>query len=59
MTRYNLDNRLVPKINSDEAQSRDSMDKLDAIRKEHNAELWINRDIRQQATIQHAPSRFD
>ena len=58
-SRYNLDNRLVPKINSDEAQSRESMDKLDALCKEHNAQLWLNHDMRQQATIPHAPTWFD
>jgi len=57
--RYNMDNRLVPKINSDEAESKRSMDKLDAICKQHNAQLWLNHDIRQQATIQHAPAWFD
>jgi len=57
--RYNFDNRVVPTINSDEAQSRDSMDKLDMICRAHKAQLWLNDDIRQQATIQHAPTWFD
>ena len=56
--RYNMDNRIVPKINSDELHSRDSMDRVDAICKEYDAQLWINHDIRQQATIQHAPAWF-
>jgi hypothetical protein len=25
----------------------------------HDAQLWLNHDIRQQATIQHAPTWFD
>lgn len=57
--RYNLDNRLVPKLNSDEEQSKKSMDRLEAICKQHSAQLWLNHDIRQQATIQHAPTWFD
>jgi glyoxylase-like metal-dependent hydrolase (beta-lactamase superfamily II) len=57
--RLNLDQRLVPKINSDVDQSVKSMDKLDRISKYHNAQIWLNHDIRQQATIQHAPTWFD
>jgi N-acyl homoserine lactone hydrolase len=57
--RYNFDNRVVPTINSDEAQSRNSMDKIDMICRAHNAQLWLNHDLRQQATIQHAPTWFD
>ena len=57
--RDNFDKRLVPKINSDVDQSMKSMEKLDSICKEHNAQLWLNHDMRQQATIQHAPTWFD
>ncbi len=57
--RYNLEHRLVPKLNSDEAQSKQSMDKLEAICKEYNAQLWLNHDIKQNATIPHAPTWFD
>jgi hypothetical protein len=35
------------------------MGKVDAICKEHNAQLWLNHDIRQQSTIPHAPVWFD
>jgi len=57
--RYNFDNRLVPTINSDHAQSRESMEKIDEICRTYDAQLWLNHDIMQQATIKHAPSWFD
>jgi N-acyl homoserine lactone hydrolase len=57
--RLNLDQRLVPKINSDVDQSVNSMDKLDRISKYYDAQIWLNHDIRQQATIPHAPTWFD
>ncbi len=57
--RYNLEHRLVPKLNSDEAQSKQSMDKLEAIFKEYNAQFWLNHDIKQNATLPHAPIWFD
>ncbi len=57
--RYNLEHRLVPKLNSDEAQSKQSMDKLEATCKEYNAQLWLNHDIKQNATLPHAPIWFD
>jgi len=57
--RYNLDNRLVPKLNSNVQQSLQSMDRLEVICEENDALLWLNHDIRQQATIQHAPAWFD
>ena len=57
--RDNLEKRLVPKINADAEQTVKSMDKLEGICKEHNAQIWLNHDMRQQATIQHAPTWFD
>lgn len=57
--RSNFDQRLVPTINSDQLQSKESMEKLDTICKQQNAQLWLNHDIRQQATIQHAPAWFE
>ena len=57
--RYNLDHRCVPRMNSDEAQSRRSMDRLEAIVRQKGAQLWLNHDITQAGTIPHAPAYFD
>jgi N-acyl homoserine lactone hydrolase len=51
----NFDNRRVPGFNFDIAQSRQSMDKVDALVKAEHAQLWINHDAAQSATIVHAP----
>ena len=55
----NLDHRLVPKLNSDEQQSRESMDRLEAIVHAEGATLWLNHDIAQNAAIPHAPHYFE
>jgi glyoxylase-like metal-dependent hydrolase (beta-lactamase superfamily II) len=47
--------RRVPGFNFDAAQSRQSMDKIDAIVAAERAQLWINHDAKQSATIPHAP----
>jgi len=57
--RFNLENRLVPKLNSNFEQSIYSMDRLEKICEEYDAHLWLNHDIRQQATIPHAPVWYD
>jgi N-acyl homoserine lactone hydrolase len=47
--------RRVPGFNFDQAQSRESMDKIARIVEAEHAQLWINHDAKQSATIAHAP----
>jgi glyoxylase-like metal-dependent hydrolase (beta-lactamase superfamily II) len=47
--------RRVPGFNYNIEQSRQSMDKIDNIVKLERAQLWINHDAKQNATIVHAP----
>jgi len=51
----NFVNRRVPSFNFNIEQTRQSMDKIDAILKAEHAQLWINHDAKQSATIPHAP----
>ena len=51
----NFSERRVPGFNFDKAQSLQSMAKIDAIVKAEHAQLWINHDAKQSATIAHAP----
>jgi glyoxylase-like metal-dependent hydrolase (beta-lactamase superfamily II) len=51
----NFDKRRVPGFNYDKDQSLQSMDKLDRIVKAERAQLWINHDAKQNATIAHSP----
>ena len=51
----NFVNRRVPEFNFSIEQSRQSMDKIDTVLKAEHAQLWINHDARQSATIAHAP----
>ena len=51
----NFVNRRVPGFNFNIDQSRHSMDKVDAVVKAEHAQLWINHDSKQSATIAHAP----
>ena len=53
--RYNLEHRCVPTMNSDARLTRESMDKIAAIVRAENAQLWLNHDVAQSATIPHAP----
>jgi N-acyl homoserine lactone hydrolase len=55
----NFVNRRVPGFNFNIEQSRQSMDKIDAIVKAEHAQLWINHDFAQSATIAHAPQFFE
>jgi glyoxylase-like metal-dependent hydrolase (beta-lactamase superfamily II) len=52
----NFVNRRVPAFNFNLEQSRQSMDKIDAVLKAEQAQLWINHDAKQNATIVHAPA---
>jgi glyoxylase-like metal-dependent hydrolase (beta-lactamase superfamily II) len=56
---FNLEHRCVPAFNSDPEESRRSMEKVDAIARAEGAQLWLNHDIVQTATIPHAPAYFD
>ena len=51
----NFVNRRVPGFNFNLEQSRLSMDKVDGILKAERAQLWINHDAKQNATLAHAP----
>jgi len=51
----NFVKRRVPSFNFNADQSRQSMDKIDAIVKAEGAQLWINHDAKQNAAIAHAP----
>jgi N-acyl homoserine lactone hydrolase len=54
--RFNLEHCLVPKINSNIADSLTSMERLNEVARAERAQLWFNHDISQNATIPHAPS---
>ncbi|WP_322743993.1 N-acyl homoserine lactonase family protein [Nostoc edaphicum] len=51
----NFVNRRVPRFNADAKQTRQSMNKVDAIVKNQSAQLWINHDLAQSASIPRAP----
>lgn len=55
----NFVNRRVPGFNFNADQSRESMDRIDAIVKAERAQLWINHDSKQNATIRHAPKYYE
>jgi N-acyl homoserine lactone hydrolase len=57
--RYNLEHLCVPTMNSNPEESRQSMERVDFIVREEGAQLWLNHDFVQTATIPHAPSYFD
>lgn len=57
--RYNLDHRCVPSMNSDPEQSRASMDRIERVVRDEGAQLWLNHDIVQTATLPHAPAFFE
>jgi len=51
----NFAERRVPGFNFDKAQSLESMAKIARIVEAEHAQLWINHDAKQSATIAHAP----
>ncbi len=55
----NFVNRRVPTFNADAEQTRQSMNKVDAIVKKEDAQLWINHDLAQSASIPHAPKSVE
>lgn len=57
--RYTLEHHCVPSMNADPAQSRRSMERVEALVATEGAQLWLNHDIVQTATIPHLPAFFD
>jgi len=55
----NWDARRVPQFNSDQEASAKSMDKMAALMKKENAQLWINHDKPQRDTLKLAPAFYD
>jgi len=56
---YAFDHRCVPDMNSDSRLTKESMDRVDAIVKAEGAQLWLNHDFAQSATIPRAPQWFE
>ncbi len=57
--RENFERRRVPSFNFDHDASIASMDKLAVIVQKEKAQLWINHDSAQSATLRHAPDFYD
>ena len=57
--RENWEARRVPAINFDKAASVVSMDKLAALAAAEKAQVWINHDAAQRATLKLAPAWYD
>ncbi len=57
--RYTLQHRCVPAMNADPEQSRRSMERVEALVEAEGAQLWLNHDIVQSATLPHLPAFFD
>lgn len=55
----NWEKRYVPGFNFDKPQSLKTMEEVAAFLKENNAQLWIQHDLEQNATIKHAPAFYD
>ncbi|QHT71996.1 N-acyl homoserine lactonase family protein [Rhodocytophaga rosea] len=53
---YNLENHCVPSMNSDYTQSLNSMKRVEVIVQTEKAQLWLNHDMVQMATIPQASS---
>jgi N-acyl homoserine lactone hydrolase len=53
---FNLENQIVPSMNSSKEESIRSMEKIRRIAIEENARIWLNHDIDQSATFPHAPA---
>jgi N-acyl homoserine lactone hydrolase len=51
----NFDRRRAPGFNFNKEQSLASIDRVAALLKAERAQLWINHDSAQNATIPHAP----
>jgi glyoxylase-like metal-dependent hydrolase (beta-lactamase superfamily II) len=56
---YNMEHRCVPTMNADAEASLQSMHRIAMMVREERAQLWLNHDTVQAATIPHAPAYFD
>jgi N-acyl homoserine lactone hydrolase len=55
---FNLEQRLVPDMNSSKEQSLCSMEKIQQIAAKEGAVIWLNHDIDQSATFPHSPAHM-
>ena len=55
----NFDLRRVPGFNFNREGSVSSMERVAAVVREHRAQLWINHDIAQDATLRHSRQFYD
>ena len=56
--RDNWDARRVPAINVDKEKTSASMQRMSSLMTQYNAQLWINHDKPQSATMKHAPAFY-
>ena len=52
-------NKRVPGFNFDQEQSLKTMNEMAEFIKVNHAQLWIQHDLEQNATIKHAPAYYD
>lgn len=55
----NWEHRYVPGFNFDKEQSLKAMEAADKFIKENHAQLWIQHDLEQNATINHVPQHYE
>jgi N-acyl homoserine lactone hydrolase len=55
----NWEHRYVPGFNFDKEQSLKTMDAADKFIKDNHAQLWIQHDLEQNATINHVPQYYE
>ncbi len=55
---FNLEQHIVPDMNSSKEESLRSMEKIQRIADEEGAKIWLNHDIDQSATFPHAPAHM-
>jgi glyoxylase-like metal-dependent hydrolase (beta-lactamase superfamily II) len=58
-SRSNWDNRRVPSMNTDRDQTLASMQRIADLMKQYHAQLWINHDAAQTASMLHPPHYYD
>ena len=57
--RANFDARRIPAGNTDKDQTVASMAKMAAILEKEHAQLWINHDTQQSATLKYSPAFYE
>jgi len=55
---FNLEQHIVPDMNSSREESLRSMEKIQRIAADEGATIWLNHDIDQSATFPHAPAHM-